>query len=293
VTAQFVIEEAPEGSSLVVTGPWSQEAAALLAEAIVDGLTLNYARGFVAPDLDFLDAWPLRRLDVLDRRLTDLAPIGRLGATLESLSIQAAPGAEIDLAALPGLRTLAAEWSTVEETIDQPGSLEELTLMEYDGTSLRPLATQPSLAEVRIKVAPLLEILDGAEALPALAILRIAAARELNDLTALASVALSLRELELQSCLEIVTLGDLVGLRNLRFLGVSDCGRIESLHPVAELKDVEKLHAWGSTRIMDKDLSPLLHLPRLSEIRMRDRRDYRPRLAVIQRRLRGGRSSLA
>jgi hypothetical protein len=81
----------------------------------------------VEPNLDFLDAWPVRRLSVLDRTLPDLAPIGRLGASLESLSIEAAPGVEIDLAAVPRLRRLAAWWSAVEGTIDQPDSLGELT----------------------------------------------------------------------------------------------------------------------------------------------------------------------
>jgi hypothetical protein len=282
VPTPYVIEESAEGRSLVATGPWSRDATAFLMEGDVDGLTLVYARGFEEPDLDFLDAWPVRRLSVLDRTLTDLAPIGRLGASLESLSIQAAPSAEIDLAAVPRLRTLAAWWSVVEGTIDQPNSLEELTVMEYDEINLRPLATQPSLMKVVVKVAPLLESMDGAEELLALAMLRIAAARELSDVTALASISSSLIEVEFESCLEIDALDDLSGLRNLRFLGVSDCGRVESLRPVAELADLEQLYAWGSTRIIDNDLSPLLHLPRLSEVRMRDRRDYRPRLSVIQ-----------
>jgi hypothetical protein len=35
-------------------------------------------------------------------------------------------------------------------------------------------------------------------------------------------------------------------------------------------------YAWGSTRILDGDLSPLARLPRLKQIRMRNRRGYRP-----------------
>ena len=231
---------------MVATGPWSPEAAACLTAGVVDGLTLNYARGFAESDLDFLDAWPVKRLDVLDRTLTDLTPIARLGASLESLSIQAASRAEIDL---------------------------------------RPLAVQSSLTKLILKVAPLLETLDGAEDLSALAVLNVAAARELHDATALASIAKSLVEVEFESCLAITALDDLSSLQSLMFLGISDCGRVESLHPVAELTNLEQLHAWGSTRIMDNDLSPLLNLPRLSEVRMRDRRDYRPRVSTIQKQL--------
>jgi hypothetical protein len=75
---------------------------------------------------------------------------------------------------------------------------------------------------------------------------------------------------------------DAVGaLRNLRFLGVSDCGRIDSLSPLANLTKLEVLYAWGSTRIVDSDLTPLVKLPMLREIRMRDRREYRPRIRDI------------
>jgi hypothetical protein len=248
-------------------------------------LTLNYARGFAERDLDFLRAWPVRRVRVLDRSLEDLAPLGRLGSSLESLSIQAAPSATIDLAVVPRLRALAAWWDAIEQTIHQLIGLEELTIMDYDETNLRPIASFASLTKLVLKVAPLLESLDGAEDLSALAILRIAAARELRDVTALASIPESLVELELESCPEIEALDDLSHLQNLRFLGVSDCGAVESLRPVAKLTNIETLYAWGSTRIVDNDLAPLLQLPRLTEIRMRNRRDYRPTLAAIQEQL--------
>jgi hypothetical protein len=54
---------------------------------------------------------------------------------------------------------------------------------------------------------------------------------------------------------------------------------------VGELSLLECLYAWGSTRIEDGDLSPLLRLSHLSEIRMRDRREYRPRLAQVKEQL--------
>jgi hypothetical protein len=75
------------------------------------------------------------------------------------------------------------------------------------------------------------------------------------------------------------------GLTELRFLGISNSGGISSLQPVGELALLECLHAWGSTRIEDGDLSPLLRLSHLSEIRMQDRREYRPRLAEVKQQL--------
>ncbi len=69
----------------MVTGPWSVEAARVLAGGDIDGLVLNYARGFCEDSLDLLDGWPLRRPHVLDRLIVDLEPIGRLEG-LEELS---------------------------------------------------------------------------------------------------------------------------------------------------------------------------------------------------------------
>jgi hypothetical protein len=89
---ETVIEESPLGRRLVVSGQWSRGAERLVAKGAVDDLVLNYARGFQGADLEFLRPWPLRHLLILDRGLRDLGPIGRLGATLESLSVEGAPG---------------------------------------------------------------------------------------------------------------------------------------------------------------------------------------------------------
>ena len=144
---------------------------------------------------------------------------------------------------------------------------------------------QPSLSRIWIKVAPILETLDGADALASLSVLRIATARELCDLSALDSGLRSLVKIALEECRSVESLDDLAALRVLSFLGISDSGRIASLSPVANMSHLQTLHAWGSTLIEDGDLSPLLRLPELTEVRMRDRREYRPSLAAVQEHL--------
>ena len=68
---------------------------------------------------------------------------------------------------------------------------------------------------------------------------------------------------------------------NLRILEVSACGDVESLRPLGGLNELEELHAWGTTRVVDGDLRPILGLPHLRELRMRDRPTYTPRVAEI------------
>jgi hypothetical protein len=282
----YVIEDQPKGRILVVTGPWTAGAEDAVRRQDVDGVWLNYARGYCEPDLSFVDAWPIKRLLVLDRSVTDLEPLSRLGATLEELSFQVAPGTRVDLAGLPHLREVAGAWTEVRDTLYAPAYLQRAVLFDYDEVDLEPLTIQPSLQEIQLKVAPKLETLDGTAGLPTVTELRIAAARELHDLAAVESAAATLRSLDFEACLDIYEIQPLSRLTELRYLGISDCGPIPSLQPVSELAMLECLYAWGSTRIEDADLSPLLRLSKLSEIRMRDRRQYRPGLAEIKEQLR-------
>jgi internalin A len=275
--AGHVIEETPEGQDLVVTGPWSNESAEVLARGDIDGLVLNYAHGFVEPSLEFLGSWPIRRLNVLDRSLSDLKPLARLGDSLERLSIQAAPGAELDLAALPNLRALGGEWGLIRETLSALTALERLITWRFDEIDLHAFRDHVCLERLTLKDAPYLESLAGIGELSELAFLGIIGGPKLEYISEVAERAQSLRELEFQDCSFITDLNDIAGLINLRFLGVSNCGDIESLAPIGSLHQLEVLYAWGSTRVVDGDLSPLTHLPQLREIRMRDRAAYTPR----------------
>ncbi len=276
----FLVEDLPEGRTLVVTGSWTAKAEAALERTDVDGVWLNYARGFSEPDLSFVGEWPVRRLLVLDRKITDLSPLARLGGSLEELSIQAAPGTHVDLATLPHLTSLAAGWDEVRDTLHEPEGLKEIVVFEYDEIDLQPLAVQPSLKIIKLKAAPRLESLYGVDHF-ALRRLQVALARELDDIDALAHASRSLDEVDFETCLGLYDIESLGRLTRLRFLGISDCGRIPSLGPLANLVELECLYAWGSTRVEDGDLSPLLRLPRLKEVRMRDRREYRPRVGEI------------
>jgi hypothetical protein len=77
-------------------------------------------------------------------------------------------------------------------------------------------------------------------------------------------------------------LDSIAPLTRLTALEVADCRSIDSLHPLSSLEALERFLAWGSTRIMDADLSPLLSLPRLNELRMKSRREYKPSVKEVQ-----------
>jgi len=272
----FVLEDSPTGRSLVVTGAWSNGAERALARGEADGLVLNYARGFCEGGLDLLDGgWPLRRLSVLDRSIVDLDPIGRL-VGLEELSVQAAADAVLDLGMLPGLRSVAGEWALIGCTLGAVAELERVVTWMFDDIDLHAFRDHVALKSLTIKDARYLESLSGLGNLPDLAALTIVAAPRLHQIDDVAELAASLRDLTLEGCARIDAIDVVEPLVGLRFLGISESGDIASLAPIASLTQLEACYAWGSTRILDGDLSPLARLPRLNEIRMRNRRGYKP-----------------
>jgi internalin A len=107
-------------------------------------------------------------------------------------------------------------------------------------------------------------------------------ARRLADVDEVASCALTLSEFRLEYCSQIMNLDSIAPLTRLTALEVADCRSIDSLRPLSSLAALERFLAWGSTRIMDADLSPLLTLPRLTELRMKSRREYEPSVKEVQ-----------
>lgn len=288
-SANFVIEETAEGRNLVVTGDWSAAAASALLRGSADGLTLNYARGYRERSLDFLQGWPVRRLTILARTIKDLRPVYRLASTLEALSVETSPEASLDLRALPLLTRLGADWEQVRETISFAGDLRRLFLMRYREPDLRPLGVHRSLAALVMKERPQLESLAGIDELPSLLELGLFLAPRLHDISDLADATASsrLRKLQLQSCRGVERLDAVSGAYGLEFLNFSECGDAQSLSPLQALRELRVLYLYGTTRVLDGDLTPLMRLPHLVELRMQSRREYRPSVREIQTRLAG------
>ncbi len=276
----FVIEKAADGQTLVVTGAWSSWAEAELRTGRIDGLTLNYARGYRERDLEFLGDWPIRRLHILARTITDLSPVYRLSRTLESLIVETSPVASLDVGRLPLLRNLGAEWSQVSESIGSAPGLQELFLRGYTEADLRPLGAHPSLAKLVMKDRPRIESVAGISTLPSLSVLGLYSASRLRDLSDLSGAML--RELQLEACRGIERLDAVSDVSALEFLNVSDCGTVESLGPLAALQNLRTLYLYGTTRVADADLTPLTRLAHLTELRMQSRREYRPAVREVQ-----------
>lgn len=281
--AGFSIGRDDDGKMLVVTDIWTDRTRAAFVESEADGLLLNYARGFRERDLRLLEGLHIRRLQILARTHTDLTPLYSLAESLESLTIEVSDGATLDLGRLPLVKSLAAEWPGVRETFSAASSLCSVVLMNYDAPDFVELGSHERLRALTIKVAPRLQSVAGLELFKQLETFALFGAPQLRDVDAL-TAARGLKELQLEDCRLLSDLDFVRCLDGLEFLNVSDCGEIDSLTPLARLAMLRSLHAWGSTRIADGDLTVLLHLPKLRDLRMADRRHYRPQLREVQAR---------
>jgi internalin A len=278
----FTLESAPGGIDLVVTGDWSPAARSQLVEGSADGLVLNYARGFRERDLTFLAGLPVRRLHVLARTIKDLSPVYSLADKLESLQVQTDARALIELERLPSLRTLAAAWQQVERSIQSAPGLQQLFLLGYTAADLTPLAELPSLRSVILKDQPQVTSLDGIEGLPRLEELGVHAAKHLADIEALGRTRAALITLQMSSCRKIPDIAPVANCQRLRFFELSEGGQVPTVAPLAGMHELERLYLYGSTNVLDGDLTPIARLPRLKDFRMQSRRTYTPTVKAIQ-----------
>ena len=264
---------------MAVTGRWSSAAAEAFESEKVDRLLLHRSIGWDG-SLDFLHGMPVRGLDVADYSLTDLEPIYSLSPTLTDLSLATGTSATVDLARLENLRSLGALWTQVSDSIAFASNVETLYLVGFSRPDLTPLAVLRSLAELTVKDCPRLRSLHGLSELTAIHSLNIAGARSLADLAELRGRRL-LRVLQLEGCRRIPDIADLDDCVGLTFLNLGDCGDIPTIAPIGGMKELEDLYLYESTRVLDGDLSPVLGLPKLRDLRMRDRRGYSPSVAAI------------
>ncbi|MBD1592250.1 hypothetical protein HC744_09445 [Arthrobacter sp. S1_S22] len=278
---EYELQRSDEGVDLVVKGPWTSLCQDVVTSGAVDGLVLNTAHGFAAPDLEFLESWPLARLKILARHIADLSPIYRLSESLTDLDVLTAPSTALDLSELPHIASLGADWEQVSKTLSGLEHLKALFLRHFNPTDLRSLGVHPELESVRLKDRPKLVSLDGLEDLTHLKELGIFLATKLQDISALSSMSAPLSRLELVACKGISEIGPLQGLKALKFLNLSECGAIQSIRPLAYLEGLEEFHAYGSTRVSDGDLAPLLQLPNLRALSLQSRKFYVPSRQAI------------
>jgi internalin A len=219
---------------------------------------------------------------LLDRRQLDLEPVEVLGAMLRGLSIDTHPKAALDLSRLSELKTLSANWSNVSHNFDHAPPLEQLRLGAYPERTLEALNDQTALRELVLDDRPRVTSLQGLGCWQTLRNLAVQGASALQDFEGLWGGS-HLQSLNLLKCQKLQRVDFIEAMGALLHLNISECGEVESLAPLSHALGLEKLELYGSTRIVDLDLRPLLALDRLRMLRIKSKKEYVPTVEDVKR----------
>jgi len=211
--------------------------------------------GALGDDPDFgnlRDCPSVRRLRIVGCRLRDLTPLTGL-AQLEELEVEEAP-----------LKSLAG--------IEELTGLRQLDLSQLPLERLDGLRHATKLEKLDLLLLYKLPSLREVGALTALKKLSIDGSKRAADVDALGALAW-LEELELVK-VQVSSGEFLSGLTRLRRLILDGVGTLPSLAFLTSLTGLELFHALGNTRVTDGDVSVLLRLPRLHDVRWGKRAHY-------------------
>lgn len=273
----FELEKTEGGFRLVLRSAWSEQVADVARRNAVAELELNYAKGWQGKDVEFLRTLPwLRSLKIIDWHLADTSPVLSL-TELRTLSLGTYARSKMNYALLSHLTEATLEWGPGAATIFDCSQLQVLFLNHYDAPNCRAIAALEKLVKLSL-ASPGLESLSG---LPkTLSFLGVYSSKRLADLDDLPGAG-RLTHLELNACRNLRTIDRVGDLSELTELHLCDDGQIASLKPLARLSKLRVLMFYGSTNIVDGDLSPLTSLPQLERVVFGDRRHYSHRLADL------------
>ena len=255
-----------------VDGPWSEELTSTWREW-GPSVGLMY-RGPDGGALSFLPELEGLRLLAVSGNIDDSA-IERC-ATLERVVLMSTATTPLDWGGLQALARLDMQDRPGIETLERLGQLRSLYLWDCKERDFTILGRLHSLEELALKPSRRLESLRGAEGLARLRRLELNHCRQPIDLAGLGQMR-ALRQLELGGCRKQGRLDGIEQCSWLKELSLGDCSRIDSLERLGACRDLEALSLYGSTNVIDGDLSVLDRLPLLTRVDFSDRRHYNRR----------------
>jgi hypothetical protein len=225
-----------------------------------------------APDLRFLrDVPSVKAIHVCASKADITTESISSISQLEHVSLDIGQQSPIDLSALPSLKSLTGYWSDSLRLTLEGARIERICILEYRPPALQSLPRVQGLRSLTLPTSGLHK-LDIPPWLASLEILDLKGSRKLN---AWGSFDLpNLQLLNLDGCRGLQSLEPSFGLKKLDRLYFADAGRKNSLHGIERLERLAVLLFGGSTVIADGDLTPLLRLESLREVRFASRRNY-------------------
>jgi protein phosphatase 1 regulatory subunit 7 len=256
---------------LVYGGPGGGGLKLLLRATGVRSLVLKRA-AFSGSSIEFLRTFSeLEGLTIIDWKLTELQSLQAL-SRLRKLHLHTPMVKKpLNLTAFSGLEDLALDPAGTGEPLEHCVKLRKLFTTRLKRDELASLNKLKLLEEAEFSEPAFTRI--GAVDLPSLTSLVFKAVRQLQDWNGLEGLP-RLQKFFLFGAPQLKSLEPFRQLKELRWLLLEDCGRIDSVVPLCELKHLEVLNIIGNTRIMDGALASLKSLPSLRKVTFPARASY-------------------
>jgi hypothetical protein len=278
---------------LVLVGPWTQDVAKVMREEGLKDLRLSHYTEWKGKSIEFVREVPfLERLDLWAVGIRDISPLYELiNLKCLSLNMVTAPiqfprfpmlqdlrvagyRREIHFESLPALRRVdLGNWNaSLYSEIFHAKHLRRLSISGFTGADLSQFHELENLEELGLGASSMGR-LTGASRMPRLRRLALTLVNRLQDLTGLEDCR-CLTHLSVEKAKILGKIDAVSKLNDMQELGLSDCPRLESIHPLQGLSRLRIIYMSHTTRVADGDLSVLKALPQLEHASFVDRPTY-------------------
>lgn len=260
------------GLKAIIKTAWKDSFLKSLLDKEIGELELNDGKGWKSENVDFLEFLPsLSSLIIIDLNLKSIDAIHHLNE-LKELKIITYCKKPINFHCFPKLIDCSFEWINGSESLFEVSNIEKLFINNYKEKSSKVFSKLINLTELTILNSSI-EDLQGISILKNLKSLRLGNLKKVSSLQGIGELQ-QLEVLEVQRCKEVFTVFEIFDLSNLKCLLLLDLGEIASIKGIETLSNLEDFLFYGSTNVLDGDISPVFKLKNLVKISFQNRRHY-------------------
>ena len=271
------------GKCLVLTAPWRNELAKLMASQNITVLRLSSSAGWKDNDISFVANLDfLVGVEIYSWEVKDISSIF-LNTGLRYVAIQCDINFISDFKVLKNLEICKLAWQPKIIGLETCIKLRHLNIDRYPDVDLVNLTPLTMLENLTITGSKLVS-LNGAEAMIRLKNFVAISCQKLTNISALVACT-ELELMEFHSCKKLSELPLNISIDSLRVVSLVDCGKIKTLAPLANCKNLKKLRFIGDTSIIDGNLDFLLGHPTVNDVWYATKSHYSINREELQKRL--------
>ena len=268
--------ESKERQGLMVKGPWRRELADYVNNNGIKAIYFNSSLGWKGEDFSFLTEIPeIEELNILTSTATGLNALESL-KKLEDLSLTCATKDKVDFTQLSALKGCYIYWWAGAKSIVECARLEEAYFDKIKLKDFGALGKLQALKKLTLANTPItsLSFLTELRDIGELALLNCKKIESFEPITGCSGLS----RLTISGSKQLEKIDFLSPLSDLEILDLSDNGDIDSIEVLRDHTAMKAFSFAGNTNIVDGNLTPLQHLPKLSMLMFQPRRHYTHKL---------------